>query len=76
MARLADAGAQAIVPGCTEISLLAGSQDSPLPLLDTTALHALAAVDFALQTGDSGTRFGHAIRRSVKHMGGHREGRR
>ena len=40
--------AQAVVLGCTEISLLVGPGDSTVPLLDTTALHALAAVDFAL----------------------------
>jgi aspartate racemase len=53
---LARRGAQAIVLGCTEIALLIGDGDSALPLLDTTALHARAAVDFALQpTGAAGT---------------------
>lgn len=42
-------GAQAVILGCTEIGLLLGPGDSPLPLLDTTALHAQAAVAFALQ---------------------------
>jgi len=41
-------GAQAIVLGCTEIALLVGADDAPVPVLDTTALHAAAAVDFAL----------------------------
>jgi aspartate racemase len=41
-------GAQAIVLGCTEIALLIGQDDAPVPVLDTTALHARAAVDFAL----------------------------
>jgi aspartate racemase len=41
-------GAQAIVLGCTEIALLIGQDDTPVPVLDTTALHARAAVDFAL----------------------------
>jgi aspartate racemase len=41
-------GAQAIVLGCTEIALLIGQDDSPVPVLDTTALHARSAVDFAL----------------------------
>lgn len=41
-------GAEAIVLGCTEISLLVKDEDSALPLLDSTALHAAAAVDFAL----------------------------
>lgn len=36
-------GAQAIILGCTEISLLVGAADAPLPLFDTTALHAEAA---------------------------------
>ncbi len=45
---LADRGAEAVVLGCTEIGLLIGQRDSPLPVLDTTRLHALAALDFAL----------------------------
>lgn len=49
MASLAARGAQAMVLGCTEISLLVQARDCPLPLLDTTALHAQAAVDFALR---------------------------
>lgn len=46
--RLVDRGAQAIVLGCTEIMLLISDVDSPVPLFDTTQIHALAAVDFAL----------------------------
>lgn len=46
---LAARGAQAIILGCTEISLLVKPEHSDLPLLDTTALHAQAAVVFALQ---------------------------
>ncbi|MDE2120765.1 MAG: aspartate/glutamate racemase family protein [Betaproteobacteria bacterium] len=45
---LAAAGAEAVVLGCTEIGLLIRDEHSPVPLLDTTALHAQAAVDFAL----------------------------
>jgi aspartate racemase len=41
-------GAQAIILGCTEIGLLIKPQHSALPLLDTTELHARAAVAFAL----------------------------
>jgi aspartate racemase len=41
-------GAQAIILGCTEIGLLIKPEHSALPLLDTTALHAQAAVAFAL----------------------------
>ena len=47
--RLRSRGVQAIVLGCTEICLLVKPGDVDLPLLDTTALHARAAVDFALQ---------------------------
>ena len=48
MARLVARGAEAIVLGCTEIMLLVSDADSTVPLFDTTALHALAAVDMAL----------------------------
>lgn len=48
IARLADKGAEGIVLGCTEIGLLIGASDSPVPIFDTTRHHALAAVDFAL----------------------------
>ena len=41
-------GAQGVVLGCTELPLIVGPQDSCLPTFDTTALHAMAAVDFAL----------------------------
>jgi aspartate racemase len=47
--RLKERGAQGVILGCTEISLLINQKDSPLELFDTTAIHALAAVDFALQ---------------------------
>ncbi|MBZ6380132.1 aspartate/glutamate racemase family protein [Sphingomonas sanguinis] len=46
--RLVEAGAEAIILGCTEIMLLIGAQDSPVPVFDTTALHAQAAVERAL----------------------------
>jgi aspartate racemase len=42
--RLVARGAQAVILGCTEIMLLVGPQDSPVPLFDTTGLHAAAAV--------------------------------
>ena len=48
MQRMADRGAQAIVLGCTEIMLLVGAGDSPVPLFDTTALHAQAGIALAL----------------------------
>lgn len=46
--RLVEQGAQGIILGCTEIGLLVSQADSPVPVFDTTRLHALAAVDFAL----------------------------
>ena len=46
--RLTDRGAQGIILGCTEISMLVAPSDSPVPLFDTTSLHALSAVEFAL----------------------------
>ena len=46
--RLAARGAQGIVLGCTEIMLLVGPDDSPVPLFDTARLHAEAAVAAAL----------------------------
>lgn len=48
IARMVADGAEAIVLGCTEIMLLVGPNDSPVPLFDTTALHAAAGVDFIL----------------------------
>lgn len=46
--RLAARGAQAVILGCTEIGMLISDDDSPLPVYDTTALHAAAAVEAAL----------------------------
>jgi aspartate racemase len=48
IAGLVARGCQAIVLGCTEFPLLVKPEDSPVPLFDTTTLHALAAVDMAL----------------------------
>ncbi len=48
IARLVDAGAEAIILGCTEIMLLVQPEDSPVPLFDTTTLHAAAAVELSL----------------------------
>ncbi|MER7082737.1 aspartate racemase [Saccharopolyspora kobensis] len=45
---LADRGAEAVVLGCTEITLLIGQQDSPLPLFDSTRLHVEHVLDLAL----------------------------
>jgi aspartate racemase len=46
--RLVERGAEAVILGCTEIMLLLKPEDSPVPLFDTTALHAEAAVARAL----------------------------
>ena len=45
---LAAEGAEAVVLGCTEITMLVGSADSPVPLFDTTALHARAAASLSI----------------------------
>jgi len=49
IAHLAARGAEGIVLGCTEIPLIVKQEDYEIPLYDTTALHAKAAVDLALQ---------------------------
>lgn len=46
--QLAQQGAEAVILGCTEISLLVDQTDSPVPLFDTTRIHAETAVDWAL----------------------------
>lgn len=48
MDRLAGAGAQGAILGCTEIGLLVRQTDTDLPLFDTTALHAQAIVETML----------------------------
>jgi len=48
MAALAERGAEAILLGCTEIDLLVGPEDSPVPVFDTTRLHAERAVELAI----------------------------
>lgn len=45
---LFDQGAQAIILGCTEITLLVQQADTSIPLYDTTAIHAQSAVEAAL----------------------------
>lgn len=46
---LVDNGAQGIILGCTEIGLLIKPEHSPVPVFDTTAIHASAAVRWALE---------------------------
>jgi aspartate racemase len=49
IAGLETRGAEGVVLGCTEIPLIVEPKDYGLPLFDTTALHAKAAVEFALR---------------------------
>ncbi|AZI58120.1 aspartate/glutamate racemase family protein [Nakamurella antarctica] len=48
IADLVTAGAQGIILGCTEIELLIEQKHCTIPVFPTTAIHARAAVDFAL----------------------------
>jgi aspartate racemase len=41
-------GAEGIILGCTEIPMLIKESDCPVPLFDTTSIHALRSVDWAL----------------------------
>jgi aspartate racemase len=43
-------GAEGIILGCTEIELLIKQKDSIVPLFPTSAIHAVAAVEKALET--------------------------
>ena len=47
--KLIDAGAEAIILGCTEISLLVKPEDSTVPLFDTTQIHTQTAVRWAIE---------------------------
>jgi aspartate racemase len=51
IAELVEAGAEGVVLGCTEIELLIGPDDSPVPVFPTTRLHAEAAIARALADG-------------------------
>jgi len=48
MAKLVAQGAEAIILGCTEISMLVGTQDASVPLFDTTAIHARKAAEWSV----------------------------
>jgi aspartate racemase len=48
MDNLRAAGAEGIILGCTEIGLLVGEADAPIPVFDTTQIHAQTAVAYAL----------------------------
>jgi aspartate racemase len=42
-------GAEGVILGCTEIPLLIAQRDAPVPVFDTTDIHATAAVEYALK---------------------------
>ncbi|WP_284639504.1 aspartate/glutamate racemase family protein [Paenibacillus silviterrae] len=46
---LSDQGAEAIILGCTEITLLISQDHCSIPIYDTTRIHAESAVDYALR---------------------------
>ena len=48
MAALVAAGAECIILGCTEITMLVGEGDTSVETFDTTAIHAETAADFAI----------------------------
>lgn len=48
MAALVERGAQCIILGCTEITMLVGADDTSVETFDTTAIHAETAADFAI----------------------------
>ncbi len=50
MAALVAQGAEGIILGCTEFSLLVRPEDCTVPLFDTTSLHARMATDWALSS--------------------------
>lgn len=47
--RLAAAGAECLILGCTEIGLLIKAAESQLPVFDTAEIHAAAAADWAME---------------------------
>ncbi|MGF1723105.1 aspartate/glutamate racemase family protein [Photobacterium nomapromontoriensis] len=47
--KLHQSGAEAVILGCTEIALLIQQSHTNVPLFDTTAIHAQAAVELALK---------------------------
>lgn len=49
--RLIEQGAEGIIAGCTEIGMLIHEDDCPVPYFDTMHIHAMAAVDYALNGG-------------------------
>jgi aspartate racemase len=54
MDRLVERGAEAVILGCTEITMLVGEEDASVLLFDTTRIHAEKAVEMALDARDPG----------------------
>ena len=48
ISKLKDRGAEAVILGCTEIGLLVKHESSVIPVFDTTEIHAIRAVELAL----------------------------
>jgi aspartate racemase len=46
--QLSNKGAECVIEGCTEVTLLVKQHDTPVKLFDTTSIHARRAVEFAL----------------------------
>jgi aspartate racemase len=46
--KLKEGGAKGVVFGCTEFSILINPADCSIPIFDTTAIHSIAAANFAL----------------------------
>ena len=53
ISRLVEAGAEGVILGCTEIPLLIKAQDCPVPLFDTTQIHAQGAASYAIRMEES-----------------------
>jgi aspartate racemase len=54
--RLRGQGADGVILGCTEITMLIGQEDFDIPVFDTTWLHSKAAMDFALDDAPAAKR--------------------
>jgi len=50
---LVEGGSEGVIAGCTEITMLVADDDVPVPLFDTTTIHAAAAVAHALEDAAS-----------------------
>jgi len=48
ISKLKSKGAQGVILGCTEIPLLIKQEDSPIPVFDTTTIHALKVLNYAM----------------------------